>query len=100
MSKEEFDFGVSPMVTPVLTLPLKPIFAFLFKTILMIPLIPSGLYLADGLVINSICLIEVAGICCNNWDALTVVGLPSTNTLTLELPLRLTALVCGSTLTE
>ncbi|MNE29999.1 hypothetical protein D3C80_1234960 [compost metagenome] len=66
MSKEEFVFGVSPNVTPLFILPLKPILAFLFKTIFIIPLIPSGLYLADGLVINSICLIEVEGICCNN----------------------------------
>ncbi len=46
--------------------PLKPILAFLLSTILMIPLIPSGLYFAEGFVINSTLLIEVDGICCNN----------------------------------
>ena len=64
-SNEEFTLGVLPKVTPLLILPLNPSLLFLFKTILIIPLIPSGLYFADGLVINSICLMEADGICCN-----------------------------------
>jgi hypothetical protein len=43
-------------------LPLRPILLFLFNTILIIPLIPSGLYFAEGFVINSICLIDDEGI--------------------------------------
>jgi hypothetical protein len=42
-------------------LPLRPILLFLFNTILIIPLIPSGLYFAEGFVINSICLIDDEG---------------------------------------
>ncbi len=81
-------------------LPLKPILLFLFSTILIIPLMPSGLYLAEGLVISSICLIEEEGICCNNWAASILVGFPSIRIFTFEFPLKLIALVCGSTLTE
>ena len=65
----------------------------------MIPLIPSGLYLAEGLVINSICLIDAEGICCNNCSMETLEGLPSTKTRTLLFPRMLISLVCGSILT-
>ena len=69
-------------------LALNPSLAFLFKTMLMIPDIPSGLYLALGLVINSIFLIEVEGICFNNCAASMLLGRPSTRTRTFSLPLN------------
>ena len=49
--------------TPVLMLPLKPSIVFLYNTILINPLIPSGLYFAEGFVISSIDLMAVEGIC-------------------------------------
>lgn len=85
--------GVTPNVTPEVILPLNPPFVFLCKMILIIPLFPSGLYFADGLVINSTCLIEAEGICCNNWVASMFVGFPSINTRTFELPLKLNSFV-------
>ncbi len=50
-----------------ITLPqLKPTIVFLCNTILIIPLIPSGSYLADGLVINSTDFMALDGICLSN----------------------------------
>ena len=66
MSKEVFALGVFPKVIPEFMLPLYPELLFLFKITLIIPDIPSGLYFAEGLVINSICFIDDEGICCNN----------------------------------
>ena len=79
-------FGVCAKVRPVLTLALNPSLAFLCKTMFMIPDIPSGLYLALGLVINSIFLIEVDGICFNNCEASILLGRPSTKTRTFSFP--------------
>ena len=61
---------------------------------------PSGLYLADGLVINSILLIEDDGICLSNCSAGILDNLPSTITLTFWLPRKLIDPVCWSTLTD
>ena len=80
--------------------PLKPIFAFLCKTILMIPLIPSGLYLAEGLVISSMDFMDVDGICFSNWATGTLDNFPSTMTLTLEFPRSEISPVWASTFTE
>jgi hypothetical protein len=49
-----------------LILAFRPSLAFLCKTILIIPDIPSGLYFALGFVISSIFLIEADGICFNS----------------------------------
>ena len=87
------------MVTPVSIFPLKPSLAFLCNTILMIPLIPSGLYLAEGLVINSIVFIEVDGICFRSCAGSILVGLPSIRIRTLEFP-RSAILPFWSTFTE
>ena len=73
---------------------------FLCKIILISPLIPSGLYLAEGFVINSIDLIAVEGICFNNCAVGIFDSFPSTMTLTFEFPLRLISPVWVSTLTE
>ena len=93
MFKAELVFGVIPKVTPVFNEPLKPSCEFLCKIILMIPLIPSGLYFAEGFVINSICLIEAEGICCNNCSTETFEGFPSISTRTLLFPLMLISFV-------
>ena len=63
------------------------------------PLMPSGLYFAEGFVISSICFMDDDGICCNNWVASIFDGFPSIRILTLVFPLRLISLVCGSILT-
>ena len=80
--------------SPIFIFPLNPIFVFLCSTILIIPLIPSGLYLADGLVINSMLLIEEDGICFSNCSAGMFDNLPSTITLTFWLPRKLIDPVC------
>ena len=42
--------------------------AFFFNTMWIIPLIPSGLYFAEGLVINSMVLIELdGGVVTTDW---------------------------------
>ena len=86
---------------PVFTLPFKPANLFSFSTILMIPAMPSGSYLAPGLVITSISAIFAAGTLCRS-DLISppaiLDGFPSIIRFTLELPLRL-ILSSGSTST-
>jgi len=67
---------------------------------LMIPLIPSGLYFADGLVISSIAFIADDGICLSNCAAGMLDSFPSTMTGTFSLPRRLIAPDCGSIFIE
>ena len=100
MSIELLKRALISLVTPKLILPLKPMLVFLCRMILIIPLIPSGLYFAEGLVINSICLMDVEGICFNNWATGTLLNLPSTITRTFSLPLKLILPLCWSTFTE
>ena len=54
------------------------------------PAVPSGLYFAEGFVIISIDLIELAAVCCRTSCASIIDGRPSINTVKLPLPLRLT----------
>ena len=61
------------------------------EDMLMIPLIPSGLYFADGLVISSIAFIADDGM---------LDSFPSTMTGTFSLPRRLIAPDCGSIFIE
>ena len=69
----------------VLRFPLNPANLFSLRTILIIPAIPSGSYLAPGLVITSISAIFAEGILCNK-DFMSppaiVDGLPSIIILT------------------
>ena len=67
---------------------------------LMMPLMPSGLYLAEGLVINSTFLIAVEGICCKSTAAGTLLGLPSIKIRTFSLPRKLMFPVWLSTETD
>ena len=73
--------------------PLQPCFVFFFKTILIMPEVPSGLNLADGLVMTSILSIELAGSCCST-SALDLPisgdGLPLMSIITSEDPLKFT----------
>ena len=76
-------------------LPLKPSFVPFFITILMIPAIPSGSYLADGEVITSTFSICEPEILANSNRAF----LPSISILTFEFPLKETS-PSWSTLTK
>ena len=58
-------------------LPFNPTLLFFFKTIFMIPAIPSGLYFAEGFVINSIDSIIEEGKVSNKSEELNNDGLPS-----------------------
>ncbi len=71
------------------TLPLKPTIVFLCSMMFIIPLMPSGLYFAEGLVINSIDFIAVEGICFNNCAVGMLDNLPSTMTRTFWFPRKL-----------
>ncbi len=64
-------------------------FSFFINTLIM-PAIPSGSYFAEGFVIISMLCMLLAGICCNASFPSSMLGLPSTRTLKLELPLRVT----------
>ena len=83
---------LSPVPAPILSDPLNPFNLFFLVMILMMPDIPSGSYLAEGFVINSILSILLAGICCKIAALLLPVileGFPSIKTVTFPLPRKL-----------
>ena len=65
----------------------------------MIPLMPSGLYFAEGFVMSSICLMDEDGICFSNCATGMFESFPSTITRTFSLPRIESAPVCWSMLT-
>ena len=76
-----------------LKLPFRPANLFSFKTMLMIPAIPSGSYLAPGLVITSTSAMLAAGMLRKSdftSPPAMVDGFPSIMRFTWELPRRLT----------
>ena len=62
---------------------------FFFKRMFIIPLIPSGLYFADGFVINSPLFTVEEGSCFNICAVDKFDGFPSINTRTFSFPLKL-----------
>ena len=84
----------------VVMFPLNPSLVLFTSTMFIIPLFPSGLYLADGLVISSMFLIAFDGICCSSCSVGMFVGFPSINTRTFVFPLKDSVPVCGSTATD
>ena len=64
-------------------------FPVILKIMLIIPAVPSGLYLAEGLVMTSTCLISSAGIISrmSAWlSAVSPDAFPLIQTVTLEFP--------------
>jgi hypothetical protein len=80
--------------------PLKPIVVFFFRIILITPLIPSGLYFAEGFVIRSKLFTEEEGICFNNFEGDKFDGFPSIKTRTLLFPFKLMVRELKSTSTD
>ena len=73
--------------------PFHPVLIFFFITILIIPDVPSGLYLADGLVITSMRSMELAGNCCKTSALVLPIkgeGLPLIRIITLAEPRNVT----------
>jgi len=68
-------------------MPLKPASTFFFITTLMIPAMPSGSYLAEGLVMISMFSMAEAGSCRKASLPESTLGLPSIRTVKLEEPL-------------